>query len=492
MDNKPQNTKSFFLYLGNIVVVVQFIISVVLFVLLMKLEAIPEFILIWVAVILILAEGITVSGVVLGRTRKYLRIGACVIGLIISLLLALTSFYVWKSETTLKDVGGEENGELYSAGVIVAADSKYQKIEDLAGADFAYVSEPVSVYVEECVKEIKRMLGPMNAEHEDNIYDLADRLYAGECDAIIIDESTRAQIVEQHSDFELRTRTIWALNVKHTIPESSTEVNVTSDSFNIYLCGSDSRTGVESTGMNDVNMIVTVNPNTNQILITSIPRDFYMPLASYNGSDKLSNIGVYGLEESIKTIEQFTGLKMDFFVKVGFDALVYMVDAIGGIDVESDKAFIPWTNPDIYIEEGINHMDGVMALAYARERYAYEDGDIHRAQNQAQVMREIAWKAMSPAIITHYPDMLDALAKGMTTNMSDEQIRSLIKMQMQRRAQWDIRDVQMDGTDSVTKHCFSMPKRELYVMIPDQESVDHALKMIEEFMNGETEVVSGN
>ncbi|MBQ3292004.1 MAG: LCP family protein [Mogibacterium sp.] len=477
--------------MGSILIIAQFVISAIFIYAVARLGAFPvKYLAVIVLIILLFAE-LVVTGLVLGRKRKFLRGISCFLSILFMICLSFGSAYAWKSDTFIKDVGTETE-EKYSAAVIVSADSSYEKIEDLPGVRFAYVKEPVSVYVEECVREVKSMLGPMKAEHADNVSDLADLLYEGKCDAIIIDEATRAHVVETHPDFEEKTRTIWALNVKHTIPKMGSEKDVTRESFNIYLLGSDSRTGVDSAAMNDVNMIVTVNPTTNQILITSIPRDFYISLASYNGSDKLSNIGVYGTEESIRTIEQFTGLTMDFYVKVGFDALVYMVDAIGGIDVESDTEFTAWTNPDVHIAKGVNHMDGVTALAYARERYAYENGDIHRAQNQAQVMREIAWKAMSPALIVHYPDMLDALAKGMRTSMRDDQIRSLIRMQMNKMANWDIRDFQMNGTDAMSKKCYSMPKTELYVMIPDQESVDSALKLIQEFMNGETEAVSDN
>ena len=381
-----------------------------------------------------------------------------------------------------------DNGEKYSASVIVSAQSTYQKIEDLPGVRFAYADKPESVYVEECAKEVKSMLGPMRTRRADNVSDLADMLYAGKCDAMIIDEAARAQIVETHPDFEEKTRTIWALNVKHPLTVEGSRKDVTQHAFNVFICGSDSRESVEEVALSDVNMIATVNPTTHQVLLTSIPRDYYVPLATHDGKDKLTHAGVYGVQESLKTVEKFTGLKMDFYVKLSFASLVYLVDAIDGVDIESDRAFTAWTNEDVHIEKGMNHLNGVSALAYARERKAYEEGDIHRARNQAQIIRAVAQKAMSPALIVHYRAMLKALAKGMITNMSDRQIKSLVKLQMKARADWDIRDVQMTGTESRSDQCYSAQGTELFVLEPDEASVRAALKKIDEFMSGEIDI----
>ena len=471
--------------LGNIICIAQFVISVVLLTILVRAAVLPQRELIMIGSIILLLQCITLAGMILGRKRHALRIASGLIGVCISAILILLSAYMWKSDAFIRDMGSATQEERHTVSVAVRSNTIYTRIEDLQGCKYAYVSNPENKNIAECVDEIKSYQGPLRTEHAESMDELVDMLYEGGCDAIIIEDTQRGNIVETHEDFETMTRTIWSFDISRVVTHKGNKIDVTREPFNIYLCGSDSRSGVDSAGMNDVNMIVTVNPLTNQILITSIPRDFYVPLASYNGSDKLSNIGAYGLEESIKTIEQFTGLEMDFYVKVGFDALVYMVDAIGGIDVESDAEFTAWTNPDVHIQKGMNHMDGVTALAYARERYAYEDGDLHRAQNQAQVMREIAWKAMSPALIVHYGDMLDALAKGMRTSMTDKQIKSLIRMQMDKKAQWDIRDFQMTGTGTMSKKCLTMPKKELFVMIPDMESVQKALDMIGEFTNGE-------
>jgi len=477
--------------LGNIILIAQFVISGILLFLIMRLAVLPPKLLMLVALIVVMLFGLTLMGLLLGRRRKILRVAIYIIGIVISILLAVMSVYLWKSDTFIKDVSNGTE-ERYGISVVVRADSEAQALSDLKGADFAYVTGTGSAMLEEGVREIKTELGPLKTVHPENLKELSDMLYDGKCDAIIIEESGRSQIADIHNNFELATRTIWNHEITRTVAASDSGFNVTQDSFNIYLCGSDSRNNVEEVALNDLNMIVTINPNTSQILLTSIPRDYYIELASYGAKDKLTHAGIFGTEEAMKTVEKFTGLKMDFYVKVSFAALVYVVDAIGGIDVESDTEFTAWTNPDVHITKGMNHMDGVTALAYARERFAYEDGDIHRAQNQAQVMREVALKAASPEILIHYDKLLDALAKGMKTSMSDEQIKSLIRMQLERKSHWDIRDFQMRGESALTKECYSMWGTELYVMEPDMATVDEALKNIEEFMNGEQAAVQND
>lgn len=472
-------------------IIAQFVISGIFLFMLLRLGILPSNIIMYISVILFLLLGLTVSGLLLGQHRKPLRVTSCLISIVVSMMFLAGSGYLWKSDAFIRELANETE-ERYGISVLVPEGSRAESLADLKDASFAYVDNTGSKMMEEGVREIKSELGPLKTIHPDNMVELADSLLSGECDAIIIEESRRPQISEEYEDFDQRTRTIWNHEITQTVAASESGLNVTRDSFNIYLCGSDSRRSVEDVALNDLNMIVTVNPTTNQILLTSIPRDYYIELASYGAKDKLTHAGIFGTEEALKTVENFTGLKMDFYVKVSFAALVYVVDAMGGIDVESDTDFIAWTNPDVHIVKGMNHMDGVTALAYARERYAYEDGDVHRAQNQAQVLREVAWRAMSPGILVHYDKLLDALAKGMKTNMSDEQIRSLIRMQLDKKAQWDICDFQMKGTGAMSKKCYSMWGRKLYIMEPDMDSVNEALGYIKEFMNGETAAVQNN
>lgn len=136
-------------------------------------------------------------------------------------------------------------------------------------------------------------------------------------------------------------------------------------------------------------MVMTVNMNTHKILLTGIPRDYYVTLDSKGAKDKLTHSGIYGVNETVNTIGNLLETEMDYYYRINFSSLVNVVDVLGGIDVYSDKTFVPHTNKSITIQEGINHMDGEMSLAFSRERYAYESGDNHRIKNQQDVMKAI-------------------------------------------------------------------------------------------------------
>ena len=149
-----------------------------------------------------------------------------------------------------------------------------------------------------------------------------------------------------------------------------------------------------------MNMLMTVNMNTHKILMTGIPRDYYVTLASKGAKDKLTHSGIYGVNETVNTIGNLLDTKIDYYYRINFSSLVNVVDVLGGIDVYSDKTFIPHTNKSIQIVEGVNHMDGAMALAFSRERYAYTSGDRHRIQNQQDVMMAIINKLLTPSVLS--------------------------------------------------------------------------------------------
>lgn len=118
---------------------------------------------------------------------------------------------------------------------------------------------------------------------------------------------------------------------------------------------------------------------------------------------------------------------MDYYYRINFSSLVNVVDVLGGIDVYSDKTFVPHTNKSITIQEGINHMDGEMSLAFSRERYAYESGDNHRIKNQQDVMKAIINKLLTPSVLSNYQEVLEKVEGTFETNMSSDDIMSLIK-----------------------------------------------------------------
>ena len=218
-------------------------------------------------------------------------------------------------------------------------------------------------------------------------------------------------------------------------------------------------------------MLVTVNPKTEQVLMTSIPRDYFVPLANSGKKDKLTHSGLFGTENVVKTIENFMNVQIDYYARVNFKSVEKIVDALGGIDVYSDKSYVPWTNKSIRIPKGNVHMNGKMALAFARERHAYNDGDAHRAQNQQDVLKAIISKMSSPSILTGYGKLLDAVEGCFQTNMQDSKIKDLVNMQLDKGIKWDFQTTILTGTGKLMTGGAMMPNRKLYYLIPNQQSI---------------------
>ena len=214
--------------------------------------------------------------------------------------------------------------------------------------------------------------------------------------------------------------------------------------------------------------------------MTGIPRDYYVTLDSKGAKDKLTHSGIYGVNETVNTIGNLLETEMDYYYRINFSSLVNVVDVLGGIDVYSDKTLVPHTNGSITIVEGINHMDGEMALAFSRERYAYETGDRHRIQNQQDVMMAIINKLLTPSVLPNYQEILEKVDGTFETNMSSDDIMSLIKMQLSDMQGYKMENQYLDGTGKRMTGGYSMPNSNLYYMIPNQDTVNGAINKIRE------------
>lgn len=206
-------------------------------------------------------------------------------------------------------------------------------------------------------------------------------------------------------------------------------------------------------------MIVTVNPNTKKILLTSIPRDYYVTLANMKKKDKLTHSGIAGPENTVKTMAKFLGTDINYYARVNFTSLVTMVDALGGITVNVDR--------DGYTYKlGLQQMNGKEALAYSRERHSFADGDNVRVKHQQDVLMAMLNKMMSSAVITNYTSVLNAISGCFETNMESSDITDLIKMQINDNASWTFKQKQFTGTGVMQTGGAYMPDSKLYYMIP--------------------------
>lgn len=255
-------------------------------------------------------------------------------------------------------------------------------------------------------------------------------------------------------------------------------VDVTNRPFNIYISGMDTTGKITEEARSDVNMIITVNPKTHKVLMTSIPRDYLVELQ--NGEkDKLTHTGLMGIDETTSDVEDLLGIKINYYVKVNYNTLKDLVNSIGGITINSDKAFISYIGKYRFVE-GENQLDGAKALAYARERHAYSDGDNHRVRNQQEVLKAIVKKLTgSTTLLTRYNKILKYLAPTMEMNLTRAEVKALVKFQLGKNPKWKFESNSLEGFDAFST-VYSAGNQQLYVMKPDEESIKKARQKIKE------------
>ena len=267
---------------------------------------------------------------------------------------------------------------------------------------------------------------------------------------------------------------------------SSSGKNLTEEAFNIYITGIDQWSTEKGLDLerSDANMILTINPQTKKILLTSIPRDAYVKLHTAQQMDKLTHTGVYGVDETLNTVEDWLGIDLDHYVKMNFTAVVAIINAIGGIDVDSPVEFNPVKMPDWTVKKGMNHMDGRQALAFARERKAFEESDNARVENQQLVVEATIKKLLSSTtLLTKYGDIMEAAGDNMSTDLTTKEITSLVRMELAQPGAWDIETQKVKGEVGM-EHVASLSSKNKYTVLkPDADSVAKVIGNIDTTMN---------
>ena len=267
---------------------------------------------------------------------------------------------------------------------------------------------------------------------------------------------------------------------------------ITKEPFVVYLSGVDNRGELTEKARSDVNILAVVNPKTKRVALVNTPRDYYVDLAGTDSKDKLTHAGLYGVETSMATLGNLYGVNVEHYIRINFSGFINIIDAIGGVDVYSDQAFTSVGSPGYYdpttFAEGWNHLDGKSALAFARERHAFASGDIQRGIDQMKVIDAMVNKLKSPALLMSFSKLMDAAADCFVTSLSQDQITALVRMQLSDLASWDIQSCSVTGTSGKSSKCYSAKGQSLYVMKPDENSVNEAKTLIASVLDGEGSV----
>ncbi len=479
------------------------VFAIVLFVLLIRLGAVPA---VWliiagaaVAILLVLlAAGCSSRSV----TTRIICFAVC---LLFSIIFLIGSIFVGKAITTLGNIYDDSTTVSYEISVIVRTDDSARKISDTADYTFGILEMIDRPNTDKALGFLYDDLGVSVATAEySNISALADGLLNGEVSVMLLNEGYRPLLQESYPDFSTDTRILHTYSIeeekKTDIFENaetedgrpaSTPGSVTAenhhDSFIVYLTGIDTYGSESTTSRSDVNILAVVNPETKQALLVTTPRDAYVELPTqYYNMDKLTHAALYGgVDSSMATLENLYDISVDHYVRVNFTGFSTIVDALGGIEVYSEVAFtqIDDDNNEHYYEQGWNYLDGHDALFFVRSRN-FSDGDFQRGRNQMAAIQAILDKVMSPAILTSYIPLMDSIEGCFSTSFTDNEIAELVQMQLDDGAEWNITSYEVAGwADSA--YCYSLGE-EASIVFLDSDSVSEVQEMIRAVYSGET------
>ena len=404
-------------------------------------------------------------------------------------------YYIQDAYATMSDIGGVDT-KVDVISFYVLKDDKAQSIVDAKDYDFGILATQDRENTDKTLQAAKETAGQelKTVEFMDTST-LVDALYAGEVQAIVFNEAFINSVEDQYKTFSKDTRKLVQHEIETQVEEQTYEdTDVTTKSFNVYLSGIDLYGKISQTSRSDVNIIATVNPLTKKILLTSTPRDYYVPLYGEKGKsvsggmpDKLTHAGIYGVDCSINTLEKLYGIDIDYYVRVNFTSVKKIVDILGGVEVYSDYDFISDWGPNgagthYKFKKGYNKVNGKKALAFCRERHHFANGDYQRGRDHQHMIEAVLNKVLSPAILKDFSSLLKETKKMFQTSMSTKKIVSLCNMQLSDMATWKISYANAEGTGA-KKTTYSIQSTPLYVCEPNYTSVNKITKRIKKVMN---------
>lgn len=427
-----------------------------------KLQILPDNILIPIILVLILLTLIFVLLINFSAHGLVSKILCSLMVVVLSAVYGLGNYYLYSTNTTLETVTDQGNKAKNTVSVVVLNSSGLENVNSLEASKLGVLKTIGNEATKKSLTDLKKNNVTYTKKTYDNMLGMLKALYDGEVDAIVLNEAYRSNVcdLEDYANFNNDTKVIHK-TVYYTKENSSSLAvsDITSKPFNILISGNDSFGSLDENSRSDVDMLVTINPVTSTILLTSIPRDSYVKevcndyACNYGVYDKLTHTGIYGVDTTKDTIENMLDIDINYVYRVNFTSMIDIVDALGGVDVTVPEGMAVskfYTNSNLEgVHEGENHLDGKRALAYSRERKAYLDGDLQRARNQQQVLQAMFKKATSPEIIKNYTSLLKALIGAFDTNMTTKEITSFIKYQIQAKPSWKFEQFVLKGDNDL-------------------------------------------
>lgn len=451
------------------------------------LNVLPSNLLLPVILIIVILNAILILLINFATHAIWTKVISVILVILVGCTMGFGNVYLYETYSTLTSVTGAEKGSIKNTISVITKTDHDENIQSLKNEKIGVLRNIDSVGTKKCQEKLKKY--SFSYKKYDNLQALVKALYEDEIQAIVMNEIYRANVeeMEEYSGFSNETKSIYqAVYYTNNKNDALVVDDITKNPFTIFVSGNDTYGDIDELSRSDVDMIVTVNPTTSTVLMVNIPRDYYVQ-TSY-GNDKLTHTGMYGIEETKQTVENLLGIDINYTFRVNFSSAEDIVDALDGIDIEVPEGMaVERLNADWALEgvhEGWNHLNGARALAYARERHAYVDGDIQRAKNQQQVLEAIIKKAASSKILTNYTKLLKSFRNAFDTNMSTNEITALLQYELQAMPNWKFQNYVLRGTNS-SAVCASMAQ-ELSVVMPEDYCVSIARQKIEAVLDGKS------
>ncbi|MGO4931187.1 LCP family glycopolymer transferase CpsA, partial [Streptococcus alactolyticus] len=410
---------------------------------------------------------------------------------LVTVLLVLFSIVVGVSLFAFKslvDVAGNINKTAsYSEiemKVVVPANSSISDVSELTNVQAPTSADESNINA--LIANIKSEKGvELTVDPVDSYQSAYENLINGNSQAMVLNSSYSSLLELSYNDYESNLKTIYTYKIKKAIEDTAktTDKNV----FNIYISGIDTSGAVSTVSRSDVNLILTVNMNTHKILMTTTPRDSYVriPDGGADQYDKLTHAGIYGIETSVKTLENLYDIPINYYARLNFTSFVKLINALGGVTVYNDQAFTSLYGNYNFGVGNINLTSGEEALGFVRERYSLEHGDYDRGNNQLKVIQAIVEKLTSFQSVSNYSDVISTLQDSIQTNMPLNTMMSLVNEQLDSGKTFIFSSQEVTGTGSTGQlTSYAMPNASLYMIQLDDASVAKASQAIKNVMEG--------
>lgn len=477
--NKKKKVKKLNIYL-LIISIIMILMVILNTYLIIKYDVLPlKYLIIYLFLVVIIP--FLIIFLIIKKKKGYaLKVFLSIIEIIYIVILGFAFYYLNHTFNFLDDFTSNNTYQIKNFYIVTLKSSEFNDIKDLTTESVGYVVQ-LNSSILDANKKLDEVIDLEFKEYKDYSV-LFEDLMNEKIQGVVIPDSHFDSLTESDEELESKVKIIYKFALKEKLESFKKDVNVLKETFNIYISGIDSYGDVNSLTRSDVNILVSINPKTHQILMINIPRDYYVTLHEIGQKDKLTHAGIYGTEMSVKSIEDLLDIEINYYFKVNYGALVKLVDALGGVDVYSKYKFTSGEEFYTY-QKGFNHVNGRQALEFVRTRYAFVDGDRVRGENQQAMIQAIIKKACSKDILTKYSNILDSLKGTFTTNISTDKITDLIKMQLDKMPSWNITSISLNGSDG-SEYTYSYPHQKLYVMIPDEKTVVEAKNTLQDVKDG--------